>query len=84
LATPEPIEDRLLMSLKEKLIEISAKVVSRGVYVAFEMAEVAIPRNPFTDIPRLTRNCRRRPSRRPCEAFDGRALVAIHGRDASR
>jgi hypothetical protein len=60
LATPEPIEDRSLTSLKEKLIEISAKVVSRGVYVAFEMAGVAIPRNPFADIPRLT--AERRPS----------------------
>jgi hypothetical protein len=39
LATPEPIKD---WSLK-----IGAKVVSHGRYVAFQMAEVAIPRNLF-------------------------------------
>jgi hypothetical protein len=44
LATPEPIKDRSLTSLKEKLIKIGAKVVSHGRYVAFQMAEVAIPR----------------------------------------
>jgi transposase-like protein len=30
-------------SLREKLIKIGAKVVSHGRYVAFQMAEVAIP-----------------------------------------
>jgi Transposase DDE domain group 1 len=53
LATPEPIKDWSLTSLKEKLIKIGAKVVSHGRYVAFQMAEVAIPRNLFADIPRL-------------------------------
>ena len=42
-----------LTSLKEKLIKIGAKVVSHGRYVAFQMAEVAIPRNLFADILRL-------------------------------
>ena len=42
LATPEPIKDWSLTSLKEKLIKIGAKVVSHGRYVAFQMAEVAI------------------------------------------
>jgi hypothetical protein len=32
------------MSLKEKLIKIGAKMVSHGRYIAFQMAEVAIPR----------------------------------------
>ena len=41
LATPEPIKDWSLTSLKEKLIKIGAKVVSHGRYVAFPMAEVA-------------------------------------------
>jgi hypothetical protein len=41
LATPEPIKDWSLTSLKEKLIKIGAKVVSHGRYVAFQMAEVA-------------------------------------------
>src|SRR5262249_33318101 len=41
LATPEPIKDWSLTSLKEKLIKIGAKVVSHGRYVAFQMAEDA-------------------------------------------
>jgi Transposase DDE domain group 1 len=41
LATPEPIKDWSLTSLKEKMINIGAKVVSHGRYVAFQMAEVA-------------------------------------------
>ena len=44
LATPEPIKDWSLTSLKEKLIKIGAKVVTRGRYVPFQMAEVAMPR----------------------------------------
>jgi hypothetical protein len=53
LATPEPIKDWSLTSLKEKLIKIDAKVVSHGRYVVFQMAEVAIPRNLFADVLRL-------------------------------
>jgi Transposase DDE domain group 1 len=53
LATPEPIKDWSLTSLKEKLIKIGAKVISHGRYVAFQMAEVAIPRNLFADILRM-------------------------------
>src|SRR5262249_35142256 len=44
LATPEPIKDWSLTSLKDKLIKIGAKVVSHGRYVIFQMAEVAIAR----------------------------------------
>ena len=44
-ATPEPIKDWSLRSLKEKLIKIGAKVASHGRYVAFQVAEVAIPRH---------------------------------------
>jgi hypothetical protein len=44
LATPAPIKDWSLTSLKEKLIKIGAKVVSHGRYVVFQMTEVAIPR----------------------------------------
>ncbi len=43
LATPEPIKDWSLTSLKEKLIKIGAKVVCYGRDVAFQMAKVAIP-----------------------------------------
>ena len=39
--------------LKEKLIKIGAKVVSHGRNVAFQMAEVAVPRILFTEILRL-------------------------------
>jgi Transposase DDE domain group 1 len=53
LATPEPIKDWSLTSLKEKLIKIGAKVVIHGRYVAFQMAEVAISRILFADILRL-------------------------------
>jgi hypothetical protein len=35
LATPEPIKDWSLTSLKDKLIKIGAKVVSHGRYVIF-------------------------------------------------
>ncbi len=50
---PEPIKDWSLTSLREKLIKIGAKVVSSGRYIAFQMAEVAIPKNLFADILRL-------------------------------
>jgi hypothetical protein len=53
LATPKPIKDWSLTSLKEKLIKIGAKVISHGRYVAFQMAEVAIPRNLFADVLRF-------------------------------
>src|SRR5262249_55559932 len=49
LATPEPIKDWSLTSLKDKLIKIGAKVVSHGRYVIFQMAEVAIARQMFHD-----------------------------------
>ena len=53
LATPEPIKDWSLTTLKDKLIKIGAKVVSHGRYVVFQMAEVAIPRQMFEEILRL-------------------------------
>jgi hypothetical protein len=53
LATPEPIKDWSLTSLKEKLIKIGAKVVSHGRYVVFQMAEVAISRTLFANGLRL-------------------------------
>jgi len=56
LATPEPIREWSLTSLKEKLIKIGAKVVRHGRYIAFQMAEVAIPRQMFQEILRLIEN----------------------------
>ena len=49
-AEPEPSKDWSLTSLKYKLIMIGAKVVSRGRYVGFQMAQVAVPRQMFADI----------------------------------
>src|SRR6202171_5625200 len=69
LATPEPIKNWSLTSLKEKLIKIGAKIVSSGRYVTFQMAEVAIPRTVFADILRLIAELRP-PSRRQRKAFD--------------
>src|SRR5246127_1450486 len=68
-APPEPIKNWSLTSLKEKLIKIGAKVVSHGRYVAFQMAEVAIPRNLFADILRLIANFPRPQSHHPRKAF---------------
>jgi hypothetical protein len=56
LATPELIRDGSLTSLKEKLIKIGGKVVSHGRYLAFQMAEVAVPRHMFQQILRLLRS----------------------------
>src|SRR5271156_200917 len=65
LATPEPIKDWSLTSLKEKLIKIGAKVVSHGHYVAFQMAEVTIPRHMFQEILRLIAELRPQPPPAP-------------------
>ena len=62
---PEPIGDWSLTSLKEKLIKIGAKVVSHGRYIAFQMAEVAIPRDLFADILRLIAELRPPPDPAP-------------------
>ena len=62
LATPDPIKDWSLTTLKEKLIKIGAKIVSHGRYVAFQMAEVHIPRNLFADILRLIAELRPPPA----------------------
>ncbi len=50
LPTPEPIKDWSLSGLKEKLIKIGAKVISHGRSIAFQIAEVAIPRHLFQEI----------------------------------
>ena len=62
LATPETIKDWSLTTLKERLIEIGAKVVSHGLSLAFQMAEVAIPRMLFADILRLVSELRLPPA----------------------
>jgi len=62
LTWTSPCEDWSLTTLKEKLIKIGAKVVSHGRYVAFQMAEVAIPRKLFADILRLIAELRPPPA----------------------
>ena len=62
LAMPEPINNWSLTSLKEKLIKIGAKVVSHGRYVAFQMAEVAVPRMLFAEILRRIDRLRESPA----------------------
>jgi hypothetical protein len=52
-ATPEPIKNWSMTSLRDKLIKIGAKVVEYARYVAFQMAEVAVPKTLFADILRL-------------------------------
>jgi len=61
LATPEPIKDWSLTTLKDKLIKNGAKVVSHGRYVIFQMAEVAIARQMFQEILRLIAELRPQP-----------------------
>jgi hypothetical protein len=50
LATPEPIKEWSLTTLKEKLIKMGAKVVGHARYVAFQMAEVAVSKALFAEI----------------------------------
>jgi len=57
----EPIKDWSLTSLREKLINSGAKLVSHSRYVAFHMAEVAIPRGLFAEILRLIAELRPQP-----------------------
>lgn len=63
--TPEPIRDWSLTSLRKKLIKTGAKVISHGRYVAFQMAEVAIPRQLFADFLRLIAELRPPPDPPP-------------------
>jgi hypothetical protein len=48
--------------LREKLIKIGAKIASHGRYITFQMAEVAVPRQMFADIPSLIARLRAPPA----------------------
>ena len=50
LAMPKTAKPWSLISLREKLIKIGAKVISHGRYVTFQMAEVAVPKQMFREI----------------------------------
>ena len=62
LAMPKTTQPWSLTSLREKLIKIGAKVVSRGRYVTSKMAEVAVPRQMFADILSLIARLRAPPT----------------------
>jgi Transposase DDE domain group 1 len=62
LALPEAVKQWSLMSLREKLVKIGAKVVRHGRYVISQMAEVAVPRMLFAEILRLINGLRPRPA----------------------
>ncbi len=61
LALPKEVDYWSLTTLREKLVKIGAKVVSRGRYVAFQLADVAVPRNLFQKILSLIYDLRPRP-----------------------
>ncbi len=50
LALPRPVRTWTLTTLREKLIKIGAKVVHHARAVAFQLAEVAVPRELFAAI----------------------------------
>jgi hypothetical protein len=50
LALPQAVEHWSLTTLREKLIEIVAKIIRHGRYVTFQLAEVAVPRALFAEI----------------------------------
>ncbi len=53
LALPQEVEHWSLTTLREKLAKIGTKVVRRGRYITFQLAEVAISRSLFATILRL-------------------------------
>jgi hypothetical protein len=61
LALPRSIRSWNLTTVREKLVKIGAKVVRYAKYVIFQLAEVALPRQPFAAIlgriGRLRRAC---------------------------
>ena len=61
LALPKEVEHWSLITLREKLIKIGAKVVRHGRYVTFQLAEVAVSRELFRKILSLIDDLRRRP-----------------------
>ncbi len=50
---PEGTKHWSTITLREKLIKISAKIIRHDRYVTFQLAQVAIPRALFAEILRL-------------------------------
>ena len=61
LALPEEVEHWSLVTLREKLVKIGAKIVRHGRYVVFQLAEVAVPRSLFASILRRIDDLRPKP-----------------------
>ena len=59
---PKTAEPCSLTSLRGKLIKIGAKVISHGRYVTFQLAEVAVSRQMFSDILMLIAQLRAPPA----------------------
>ncbi len=62
LALPTAVAHWSLTTLREKLVKIAAKVVRHARHVIFQMAEVAVPRDLFSEILRLIAQLRRPPA----------------------
>ncbi len=62
LALPKDVGHWSLTTLREKLVNICAKVVRHGRYVTFRLAEVAIPLPLFAEILQLIAGPRPRPA----------------------
>jgi hypothetical protein len=60
LPLPDGIEKWSLTSLREKLVKIGTKLVVHGRYMAFQMAEVAVPRDLFRRILQMINGLRPR------------------------
>lgn len=59
---PKTAQPWSLTSLREKLIKIGAKVVRHGRYVTFQLTEVAVPQQMFSDILALIARLRAPPA----------------------
>jgi hypothetical protein len=62
LALPEAVKHWSLISLRDKLVKIGAKIVTHARYVTFQMAEVAVPSQLFAETLRLIDGLRLAPA----------------------
>ena len=62
LAPPKESEHWSPTTMREKLVKIGAKVVKHSSYGTFELAEVAVSRDPFREIVRLIDTLRPKPA----------------------
>ncbi len=61
LALPKEVAHPSPTTLRGKLVKIGAKAISHGRYVTFQLAEVALPREPFRKFLRLVDGLRPAP-----------------------